>query len=338
MKKLLVFLLVAYLACFAGEAWSQEFDNIGTSGAQFLKLDVDARVVGLGGASAAITRGAMALYYNPAGIANMDENSLAFSYTDWIADISYNYLAYTRPIEGFGNVGVHIALLTMDDMEITTMDQPDGTGEMFGANSWVIGISNAYQLTNRFSFGVTAKYLREKISDLSSGSVAFDVGTVYYTGFRTLRIAMSTRNFGSDTKFGGTELETTLDQDNDPSTQPVEVRLNTESHPLPLSFRVGIAYDFELSEASKLMTTFDGYNTRDRGQQASLGAEYSWQNEQHMFALRAGYKIEADEEGFAAGAGYAYELPGFGNVGINYAWADLGKLESAHRFSLTTTF
>lgn len=335
MKKLLVFLVLAHLAWFAGEACSQTFDNVGTSGAQFLKLDVDARSVAMGGANAAITHGAMALYYNPAGIANMDRNSLAFSYTDWIADIKYNYLAYARPISGIGNVGIHVAILTMDDMEETTLEEPDGTGDMFGANSWVVGISNAHQLTNRFSFGVTCKYLRESISDLSSGSVAFDIGTIYYTGFRTLRIAMSTRNFGTDTKYGGTELETTLDQDDDPTTAPVEVRLNTESHPLPLTFRVGIAYDFEFGADSKLLATLDGYNTRDRGQQGSIGFEYSWQN---RLAVRAGYKIEADEEGIAAGAGYEFDIPGFGNLGINYAWADLGRLESAHRFSLTSTF
>ena len=335
MKKLLVFLVLAHLAWFAGEACSQTFDNVGTSGAQFLKLDVDARSVAMGGANAAITHGAMALYYNPAGIANLDQNSLAFSYTDWIADITYNYLAYARPISGIGNVGIHVAILTMDDMEETTLEQPDGTGDMFGANSWVVGISNAHQLTNRFSFGVTFKYLRESISDLSSGSLAFDVGTIYYTGFRTLRIAMSTRNFGTDTKYAGTELETTLDQDDEPTTAPVEVRLNTESHPLPLTFRVGIAYDFEFGEDSKLLATLDGYNTRDRGQQGSIGFEYSWQN---RLAVRAGYKIEADEEGIAAGAGYEFEIPGFGNLGINYAWADLGRLESAHRFSLTSTF
>ena len=335
MKKLLVFLVLAHLAWFAGDACSQTFDNVGTSGAQFLKLDVDARSVAMGGANAAITHGAMALYYNPAGIANLDQNSLAFSYTDWIADIKYNYLAYARPISGIGNVGIHVAILTMDDMEETTLDQPDGTGDMFGANSWVVGISNAHQLTNRFSFGVTCKYLRESISDLSSGSVAFDVGTIYYTGFKTLRIAMSTRNFGTDTQYGGTELETTLDQDEDPTTAPVEVRLNTESHPLPLTFRVGIAYDFEFGPDSKLLATLDGYNTRDRGQQGSIGFEYSWQN---RLAVRAGYKIEADEEGIAAGAGYEFDIPGFGNLGINYAWADLGRLESAHRFSLTSTF
>jgi len=335
MKKFLVLILLAHLVCFAGEAKSAEFDNLGTSGAQFLKLDVDARVVALGGANAAIIRGAMALYYNPAGIANMDENSLAFSYTDWIADIKYNYLAYSRPISGFGNVGVHMAILTMDDMERTTLQEPDGTGDFFGANSWVIGISNAHQLTNRFSFGLTAKYIRENISELSSGSIAFDVGTIYYTGFRTLRIAMSTRNFGTDTHYDGTELETTFDQDDDPSTAEVEIRLNTESHPLPLTFRVGVAYDFEFNEDSKLMATLDGYNTRDRGQQASVGFEYSWRN---RLALRAGYKMETDEEGIAFGGGYDFEIPKFGTLGINYAWADLGRLENAHRFSLMLNF
>jgi hypothetical protein len=335
MKKLLAFLLIVHLGCFAAAAWAQEFDNVGTSGAQFLKMDVDARVVGLGGAYAAITHGAMCLYYNPAGIADLEGNSVAFSYTDWIADIKYNYLAYARPFPGFGKIGFHLAVLTMDDMEMTTLEEPDGTGEMFGANSWVLGISNAHQLTDRFSFGVTAKIIREKISDMTSSSIAFDIGTLYYTGFRTLRIAMSTRNFGNDTKYGGTELESTLDQDDDPLTLPVEVRLNTESHPLPLTFRMGMAYDFEFGEESKVVAALDGYNTRDRGQQGSAGLEYRYMDK---LAIRVGYKIRADEEGIAAGGGYDFEIPGFGLLGINYAWADLGRLEQAHRFSAVLSF
>jgi hypothetical protein len=335
MKKFLILTLTISILGLTGSAWATEFDNLGTSSAQFLKLDVDARVVGLGGANAAVSRGAMALYYNPAGIANMDKRSLAFSYTDWIADIKYNYLAYETPISGFGNVGVHVAVLTMGDMEKTTLEQPDGTGEMFGANSWVAGISSAHQLTNRFSFGVTAKYIREQISELSADAIAFDFGTLYYTGYKNLRIAMSTRNFGMDTKFDGTELETTFDQDNNPSTAPVLIRLKTESHPLPLSFRLGVAYDFEFNEQSKLLAALDGYNTRDRGQQASLGFEYSWRD---RLALRAGYKIRTDEEGLAVGGGYDFEIPGFGSLGVNYAWADLGRLQSAHRFSLVIDF
>jgi hypothetical protein len=335
MKRFLILLTMASILCFAGSVRSAEFDNLGTSGAQFLKMDVDARVVGLGGANVAVTRGAMALYYNPAGIANLDKRNLAFSYTDWVSDIKYNYLAYETPIHGFGNIGVHVAVLTMGDMEMTTLEQPDGTGETFGANGWVVGITNAYQLTNRFSFGVTAKYIREQISQLSANAIAFDFGTLYYTGYRTLRIAMSTRNFGTDTKFDGRELETTFDEDNNPSTAPILIKKETQSQPLPLSFRLGIAYDFEFNEQSKLLTTLDGYNTRDRGQQASLGFEYTWRD---RLAVRAGYKMRTDEEGIALGGGYDFEISGFGTIGINYAWADLGRLQNAHRFSLVLGF
>jgi hypothetical protein len=335
MKRFLILLAMASILCFAGSVWSAEFDNLGTSGAQFLKMDVDARAVGLGGANVAVTGGAMALYYNPAGIANLDKQNVAFSYTDWIADIKYNYFAYETPISGFGNVGVHVAVLTTGDMEKTTLEQPDGTGEKFGANSWVVGITNAYQLTNRFAFGVTAKYIREKISELSASAIAFDFGTLYYTGYRNLRIAMSTRNFGTDTKFDGSELETTFDEDNNPSTAPILIKKETQSQPLPLSFRLGVAYDFDFNEQSKLLTTLDGYNTRDRGQQASLGFEYTWRD---RLAVRAGYKMRADEEGLALGGGYDFDVSGFGTIGINYAWADLGRLQNAHRFSLVLSF
>ena len=335
MKKIIIFLLLTQFVWFAGGGNCKEFDNLGTSGAQFLKMDVDARVVGMGGANVAFSQGAMALYYNPAGIANMDKHSLALSYTDWVSDIKYNYIAYETPLSGFGNIGVHVAVLSMGNMDVTTLDQPDGTGETFGANSWVFGISNAYQLTNRFAFGITAKYIRQKISELTAGAVAFDIGTLYNTGFKTLRIAMSTRNFGTDTKFDGKDLETTFDADSNSSTAPILIKKETTADPLPLSFRLGVAYDFVFNEQSKLMAALDGYNTRDRGQQASLGLEYSWRN---RLAIRAGYKMRTDEEGVALGAGYDFEIPRFGNIGINYAWADVGRLQSAHRFSLSMTF
>jgi hypothetical protein len=335
MKKFLIFLLLAQFVCFAGEGMAKEFDNLGTSGAQFLKIDVDARVVGMGGANVAFTTGAMALYYNPAGIANMEKHSLALSYTDWVSDIKYSYLAYETPVHTFGNIGVHIAVLSMGDMDVTTLEQPDGTGETFGANGWVVGITDAYQLTNRFSFGITAKYIREQISDLTANSIAFDIGTLYYTGFKNLRIAMSTRNFGTDTKFGGKELETTFDQDSNSTTAPILVKKATTADPLPLSFRLGVAYDFEFSESSKLMAALDGYNTRDRGQQASLGLEYSWRN---RLAIRAGYKMRTDEEGLALGAGYDFDIPRFGTIGISYAWGDFGRLQHSQRFSLMINF
>jgi len=66
-----------------------------------------------------------------------------------------------------------------------------------------------------------------------------------------------------------------------------------------------------------------------------VGFEYSWQE---RLALRAGYKIRTDEESVAFGGGYDFEIPDFGNLEISYAWADLGRLQNAHRFSLVLNF
>lgn len=59
----------------------------GISTMQFLKIGVGGRAVGLGETFVAIANDASALYWNPAGIVQFNEQQAIFSHTEWVADI-----------------------------------------------------------------------------------------------------------------------------------------------------------------------------------------------------------------------------------------------------------
>jgi hypothetical protein len=229
-------------------------------------------------------------------------------------------------------------MLGMDRMEITTVEEPDGTGNTFGASSYAAGVSYAKNLTDRFSVGVKVKYIRETIWDMAAGGFAFDLGTIYNIGFRGLKLGMSMSNFGADLRFEGGSLLTNYSAyPEEGNVAPVEAYIKTMSYPLPMSFRVGIAYNFMESEKQMLSTALDFVKVNDRDEGANLGVEYTWNR---LISLRGGYQLNADEDyefGLAAGAGLEYELGSF-HARLDYAYADMGRFSSINRFTFHLFF
>jgi len=120
-------------------------------------------------------------------------------------------------------------------MEVTTELQPNGTGEFFDAQDLMIGVSYARRLTEGFSFGVTAKYVNQRIWNESATGFAFDVGTQYRIGFRDLTLAMSMTNFGADMKYNGRDLRFKFDKDSTLTyNRLAPSKLAAEDYPLPL--------------------------------------------------------------------------------------------------------
>jgi hypothetical protein len=159
--------------------------------------------------------------------------------------------------------------------------------------------------------------MRQTIAELSMNNWAVDVGTMYHTGFRSLRIAVTAKNFGPDSKFGGWSEEYQSESDN--------VRL-------PLDFRAGIAMDFLEGEQSPHLLTvvLEGDYPNDGPEKIHLGASYGYDN---TFFLRAGYKFNYDVQGLTFGAGVMYPI---GDIvaKVNYAYVDFGVLTQVHMLSL----
>ena len=140
MKKYSLFIL-GLLLVFNSQVHAQAVTKVGTTAASFLGIDVGPRGTGMGSAYVSLSNDATAMYWNPAGIARLNSFEATFCNTRWIADLSLNYAGAVLAIGNFGNIGINATFLAMDQMERTTILQPDGTGEFFDAGSYAFGLT-----------------------------------------------------------------------------------------------------------------------------------------------------------------------------------------------------
>ena len=332
MKKRYITLIVVLLTACSSYG---QISNVGTSGAQFLKVGLGSKYQGVGEASVAIVDDVYSMYWNPAGLANISGSEIAFTNVNYLLDINLNFLGYAKAFEDVGVFGVSATILSMGEQEITDFENQDGTGEFYNASSYTIGISYARQLNAKFAFGGSIKYVGEKIHHERSSGIAFDFGTVLYTGFESLRMGMSITNMGPELRFSGSDLIYQDIQDQDTSNVPVTSEKKASAYELPLIFRVGLAYDLDFNEKSVLTLTSEFKHPNDYDQQGSFGGQYGYDD---RFFLRGGYKFNYDEQGLAFGGGLKTAVGEDTKLLIDYAWQDFGRLESTQRFSIGFSF
>ena len=339
--KQLIYIFLSILLMANLSTYAQGVTKVGTTSAAFLNIDVGAKAVGMGGAYVAVANDITAMFWNPAGIAGLNQSQAIFTHTQWIADMSFNYAGVVAPLPSIGTIGFNATFLSMDDMERTTIDEPDGTGEMFGAGSYAFGLAFARELTDRFSIGFNCKFIHEMIYHSTANGFAFDIGTLFDTQFYGLKIGMSIANYGTKMNMSGRDMLTQIDPDplvsgNNPY---INASMNTDSYDLPLMFRVGASVDLLKGAGnSNLLVAIDALHPNNDVEYLNLGAEYLFNN---MFALRAGYKslfAEDSEQALSLGAGMQYKMAGWATIFIDYAFQDFGILKDVQKFSISLGF
>ncbi|NQV38874.1 MAG: PorV/PorQ family protein [Candidatus Marinimicrobia bacterium] len=288
MKRHLFVLLIVSQALWA------QFDNVGTSVANFLKIGVGARGSGMGGAFSAQVDDASSMYWNPAGLGQISQPEIQINSTDWIFDVKHQFFSAAVPTSAFGVLGVSVSYLSMGDMLETTHYDPDGTGRKISASDLAIGLGMGKKISDRFSFGLHAKYIKETISFSSGSAIAVDIGTQYRTSFQGLIIGMSLSNFGSKMRLFGTDQLIDVDIDEDLDANPdAQGRLDTKDWPLPLVFRYGLSVS-PIGENSLIKTdlvtgiiNFEYIDPRDYNPFFVLGGEFEIIN---LIIVRSGVR------------------------------------------------
>lgn len=333
LNRIILVLVFSSVAIFA-----QNIAKTGTTSAQFLKIGIGPRAVAMGTAFTATSNDIFAIYWNPAGISDIANSAAAFNHTEWFANIKTDFAAFAINLSDLGTIGAFVNVLSMDEMVVRTIDQPEGTGELFNAGALSAGLTYARNLTDNFSIGFNFKYVKEYIWNESAQAVCFDFGTMYKIPIlNEFRLAASISNFGTKMEMDGRDI-IEIKQVGAGEGNLINSEIQLEQYDLPLLFRIGVAADLLKISENRITVAIDAVHPNDHYEYINTGFEYSW-NE--IVFLRGGYKslFEQDsEEGLTLGMGLEYRLIDAIKLAVDYAYQDFGRLEEVHHLSVGVKF
>jgi len=341
MKRIFVSITLL-LVVLTGFAQAQTSDRAGSVGALFLKLGMSPRAAAMGNTYLGLSDDITGVFLNPVSIAGLEGYEFFISELEYLVDMRAiaGAFSFAMPEAVGGRMAVHYTGFFSGKMTMTTAQDIDGvlTNKDFSWNEFAIGVTYARKFTDKFSIGAGVKYVRTDVADFYSHTVAFDVGTMYRTGFRNLRLGMSATNFGPDMKFRGR-------YDNTYISGIWQVAVNEEYgyYPLPIALQVGIADELYTAEEFRITGAIDYSHPNDLAERIHVGAEFAYDE---MFFVRGGFfmdmdksdvedPIDPDDEAldrfweYRFGAGFQIS-----NVVVDYAWQDIEALGSVHRFAV----
>ncbi|RMF10617.1 MAG: hypothetical protein D6762_01120 [Candidatus Neomarinimicrobiota bacterium] len=318
--------------------WPQS-NKVGSTTAQFLKLGVGSRALGMGGSFVALADDGSATYWNPAGMTAVPEVSFSFHHQDWALDIQKDYVSMIAPMGSSTALGLALSVLHMGERPVTTVHEPDGTGLTYSVMDLAAGFSLARQISDRLAYGMTVKTIQLSAYNEKATGLAFDLGSILKTDFHGLRIGMSLANFGSDLRYEGRDLLAKADVDESLDGNVLsDVNLKTESWPLPLRIQIGLATDLVGPDPAwipaagqRLTLALDAVHPNDGPEHVHLGLEWDWRG---WIFLRTGYRTQYDQESWSLGGGLSWKLGGSGIWRINYAILPLQIFGQTQQISL----
>lgn len=310
-KILCLFVLIAFILNNSTEIFSQQFRKTATAGFVFLEIPVNARVSGLGESGIALSDlNSDGIFVNPAisGFTNQIHN-VSFSYSPYFAEIKQYAASYSYNTQ-FGVFSLGALMFDYGSMPKTQKVAGQRVYEIIGnfnAKSLAFALSYSRMLTDKFSFGISLKYVNEKIDIYNADNFVLDGGVLYYTGLKSLRIGATIQNFGTDAKFI-----------NDPFKMPAVLKLGAAAE---------IFGDFNTDY--RVTTILEAIHPNDGDEKLNSGIEFSWKN---IFSIRGGYKFFYDEETYSFGIGINGEplVP----VSFDFSISNYGRLGNILRLTL----
>ena len=302
------------------------------AGALFLVFPVGAQAVGMGQTATASAGRGEAAFWNPAGLATLQDDEFALHSANLVAGKS-NVLAAYFPSRGVGVIGGAVYLVDYGDLERT--DQNGNTIARIAPRNFEFLASYATNITGSFVFGVSYKLVQFRVDcsgdcrDFPAGmgaTHALDFGGQFSVGAGPggpLRIGIALRNVGFR----------------------LQVQNQAQADPLPTRLAVGVLYevrfrpitDQSLDQAFdlKLAADVDSPWGQVGQSETRIGVDVGYEK---LVRLRAGYAFVQDGlSGPSIGLGVQS-----GSLGIDLARAFLAgsdlQVESPTFFSFRVSF
>lgn len=287
-------------------------DQVGTRAYPFLRIPVDARAVGMGGAATSTSRGPFALEWNPAGAASVNRPTIGTSYLDYVlSGVHSGGVYFLQPAGNSAAYGFMVRYFRAGDIQETTQANPTGEGlPTFQSTDIVARAAFAYRLTPDLYAGMSLGVISGGIDDVSSFGITSDYGLLWKNAWRKLNLAGAVRHAGTQTS-----------------------AYVTVTDPLPVTIAGGASYDF----FDRFLLALDYGWSLDWDGTVDLGVE--WEAVPDFF-LRAGRQSRiADYQDFQDDAGLAGLTFGAGlrkirSYQVDYGYASFGELGGTHRISL----
>ena len=267
-----------------------------------LRIGVGGREAGMGESGVASSRGAAAIYWNPANNVFADfETDLVLQHHRYLGLFNQEAVLVAHKM-GTGVLGFMFTGFYSDTIERRGEDSTGIVEGTFKPYDVTFGVSYAHPLGESFGVGVNAKMVYEKIDIYSDTGVAFDVFVTHKAVVEGLMFAASATNLGG------------------------QMNLKDQPFDLPTAVRVGASWT--PPTVGKLTVAGDVLMPNDTNEKAHVGAEYRLLPE---FALRLGTRINYDNQGLTAGAGFRS-----GVLGVDYAYGEstVDGFDPGHKFSL----
>lgn len=323
--------VILFAAMTATASWAAN-KNAGTSAYSFLRVGVGARAQAMGGAMVGLANDEYAGYYNPAGLGLLSpvveyENEygemvetesditkyFAASYNNYIAEIQSGYLAFIMR-QGYGRmVG-----FSLDYFDYGTFDRVDIDNQQtgtFSASDMAFGASFGQRVSGDFHWGVTGKFIYQKLESYSSDGLALDGGVLYRMRDEHTRLGFAVRNIGVQLKGLTSEHKDKL-----PGSAHAGVSHILKGAPILVTAQIDYPFDYDMifrvgAEISGLDPFFLrlGWNSLGKDQKSGSSNDKSG--------------------GFAGGFGYIW-----GDYSLDYSYSSFADIGDSHRVSLAGGF
>lgn len=251
-------------------------DRSGQAGAPELLINPWAGSAGWGGVNTSNIKGVESIFANVAGLAFVSKIDIGFTQTTWLKGSGVGISNFGLGVRAgeTGVIGLSVFSMQFGDLDVTTTDQPDGTGATYKPSLLNFSLSYAKAFSNSIYAGMTIRVISESIPDASAQGISIDAGVMYVAGERDqAKFGISLRNLGPQMKFTGDGFSIkAFFQGNDYS---MSVFQRSESFELPTQLRIGASYDFLIGEWNRITLAGNFTSNSFSKDQFTLGLEYS---------------------------------------------------------------
>lgn len=352
MRKRIIRLVCALPFLLPLSGLAQGPNRFGTTAANFLEMGIGSAGNALGEAYVSVVKDLSAVYWNPAGLAYLEGNEAQFMYQPWVVDISSIFAGVALKLPRLGTLAVSMTQIGYGETEVTTLVNQDGTGELYTANEYSIGLSFGRKLARWFSFGASGKYISSQIWHVKGNALAVDLGVIVNTQFFSfsgdgmdgLNIGMSISNYGTRMQYDGIDLLNPIDilPEEYGNFADVPGQFRMQSWELPLIFRIGASLKPIVTDNQQLTVAVDALHPNNNTESVNAGIQHEFKIPGvASFFLRAGRKalfMENSQYSYTFGGGIHFYLMSNRSFKVDYAFKSLGVLGNTHAYTIGLVF